>query len=211
MNVRGAESTAFRPVFYHLPEEGIAGPAPESVGGERRESHETAGIERKFLVKSDGWRGKGSTELFRQGYIARTQDRTVRVARGGRAGHIDHQVPRQGYCAGTSSSTTSRSTRLRRCWMVWIPAKSLKSCVIPSPAKTACGRWTNFWEPMRGSWWRKSSWSRKISPLSDREWLGEEVSKVPAISMWSFRDCRTRPGRGKKRPDGKIAEPDGKT
>lgn len=36
-------------------------------------------IERKFLVKGDGWRGKGKTELFRQGYIARTQDRTVRV------------------------------------------------------------------------------------------------------------------------------------
>ena len=36
-------------------------------------------IERKFLVRDDSWRGRGTTALFRQGYIARTQDRTVRV------------------------------------------------------------------------------------------------------------------------------------
>lgn len=45
-------------------------------------------IERKFLVKSDGWRGKGKGELFRQGYIARTQDRTVRVRVAGERGTL---------------------------------------------------------------------------------------------------------------------------
>lgn len=36
-------------------------------------------IERKFLVKNDGWRGKAPGVLYRQGYVARTQDRVVRV------------------------------------------------------------------------------------------------------------------------------------
>lgn len=45
-------------------------------------------IERKFLVTGDGWRGKGKSELFRQGYIARTQDRTVRVRVAGEKGRL---------------------------------------------------------------------------------------------------------------------------
>ena len=45
-------------------------------------------IERKFLVKGDGWRGQGRSELYRQGYIARTQDRTVRVRVAGNKGRL---------------------------------------------------------------------------------------------------------------------------
>lgn len=36
-------------------------------------------IERKFLVKSDAWRGKAKPAFYRQGYIARTVDRTARI------------------------------------------------------------------------------------------------------------------------------------
>ena len=45
-------------------------------------------IERKFLVKGDGWRGRAEGVLFRQGYIARTQDRTVRVRGAGPEGRL---------------------------------------------------------------------------------------------------------------------------
>lgn len=45
-------------------------------------------IERKFLVKSEGWRGRAEGVLFRQGYIARTQDRTVRVRVAGEKGTL---------------------------------------------------------------------------------------------------------------------------
>ena len=45
-------------------------------------------IERKFLVKGDGWRGRAEGVLFRQGYIARTQDRTVRVRVAGEEGTL---------------------------------------------------------------------------------------------------------------------------
>jgi len=36
-------------------------------------------IERKFLVKNEGWRNKAEPVFFRQGYLARTQGRVVRV------------------------------------------------------------------------------------------------------------------------------------
>lgn len=45
-------------------------------------------IERKFLVNGDGWRGRVEGVLFRQGYIARTQDRTVRVRVAGDEGTL---------------------------------------------------------------------------------------------------------------------------
>ena len=45
-------------------------------------------IERKFLVTGDGWRGLGDGVLYRQGYIARTQDRTVRVRVAGEKGYL---------------------------------------------------------------------------------------------------------------------------
>lgn len=36
-------------------------------------------IERKFLVKSDGWRAQGEPVLLRQGYLSSHAERTVRV------------------------------------------------------------------------------------------------------------------------------------
>lgn len=36
-------------------------------------------IERKFLVTGNGWRGLGPATLYRQGYLCRDKERTVRV------------------------------------------------------------------------------------------------------------------------------------
>ncbi len=49
-------------------------------------------IERKFLVKNDGWRGKAEPVLYRQGYIARTVDRTVRIRVAGSEGFITIKI-----------------------------------------------------------------------------------------------------------------------
>ena len=49
-------------------------------------------IERKFLVTGDGWRGKAPGVLFRQGYIARTQDRVVRVRVAGEQGFLTIKI-----------------------------------------------------------------------------------------------------------------------
>ena len=49
-------------------------------------------IERKFLVKNDAWQGKAKAVLFRQGYIARTVDRVVRVRVAGDLGTLTVKV-----------------------------------------------------------------------------------------------------------------------
>ncbi len=49
-------------------------------------------IERKFLVKSNEWKGKVKPVLYRQGYIARTVDRVVRVRVAGEIGKLTIKV-----------------------------------------------------------------------------------------------------------------------
>jgi len=46
-------------------------------------------IERKFLVSGDGWKGRGKGVVFRQGYIARMNNRTVRVRLAGEKGVLN--------------------------------------------------------------------------------------------------------------------------
>ncbi len=45
-------------------------------------------IERKFLVKGDEWRSLGVAEIYRQGYIANSNGRTVRVRVVGDQGYL---------------------------------------------------------------------------------------------------------------------------
>lgn len=49
-------------------------------------------IERKFLIKNDLWRGKAEPVLFRQAYIARTQERAVRVRIAGDKGILTVKI-----------------------------------------------------------------------------------------------------------------------
>ncbi len=83
----GRKAQLSAPFFY-----GGTGPpaGPECPAGNEKERKrmKQQEIERKFLVRNDGWRGMGTTTLFRQGYIARTQDRTVRVRVAGEKGML---------------------------------------------------------------------------------------------------------------------------
>ena len=45
-------------------------------------------IERKFLLKNDGWRGLGAGKRYRQGYLSTVKERTVRVRTAGDKGFI---------------------------------------------------------------------------------------------------------------------------
>lgn len=53
-------------------------------------------IERKFLVTGDGWRTLGQGKVYRQGYIARGQGRTVRVRIAGDQGYLTIKGAAQG-------------------------------------------------------------------------------------------------------------------
>jgi len=45
-------------------------------------------IERKFLLKGDTWRALGTPVLYRQGYLNRSKERTVRVRAAGEKGFL---------------------------------------------------------------------------------------------------------------------------
>jgi adenylate cyclase len=45
-------------------------------------------IERKFLIKSDGWRSLASGTMYRQGYLSTVKERTVRVRTVGERGFL---------------------------------------------------------------------------------------------------------------------------
>ena len=45
-------------------------------------------IERKFLLKSDGWRGLAEGVTYRQGYLCASKERTVRVRVAGEHGFL---------------------------------------------------------------------------------------------------------------------------
>jgi CYTH domain-containing protein len=45
-------------------------------------------IERKFLITGGAWRGRGTSTVFRQGYLSTVKERTVRVRVAGDQGSI---------------------------------------------------------------------------------------------------------------------------
>lgn len=53
-------------------------------------------IERKFLLKGDGWRSLGVPVYCRQGYLSRFEQRTVRVRLKGEKGFLTVKGPNQG-------------------------------------------------------------------------------------------------------------------
>jgi len=53
-------------------------------------------IERKFLVSGDGWRGRGRSASLRQGYLAASRERSVRVRLEGRVGTLTIKGPSRG-------------------------------------------------------------------------------------------------------------------
>jgi len=59
-------------------------------------------IERKFLVKGEAWRDMAEPVAYRQGYIARSDGRTVRVRKAGETGYLTVKGPSVGKRGGTA-------------------------------------------------------------------------------------------------------------
>lgn len=56
-------------------------------------------IERKFLLKNDGWRGLGQGTPYRQGYLSRRPESTVRVRVAGASAFLTIKGPSVDACA----------------------------------------------------------------------------------------------------------------
>jgi len=134
-------------------------------------------IERKFLVKNDGWKGKAKPVLFRQGYLARAVDRVVRVRLAGDIGTLTVKVK------------TGKITRLEYEYTIPIEdAVSLLHSLSPSEiieknrhTFDECG---HTWEVDEFLGVNSGLIVAEVELKSENEhidfppWLGEEVSKI---------------------------------
>ena len=109
-------------------------------------------IERKFLVKGDGWRGRGEGVLFRQGYIARTQDRTVRIRVAGPKGTLTIKYRGEGL-ARSEFEYDIPLDEAQALLTGWLRVRSSKRRASPLKKRGACGKWMSSWGPMPGSSW----------------------------------------------------------
>ena len=105
-------------------------------------------IERKFLVRGDGWRGRAEPVPYRQGYLARTSDRVVRVRIAGDRGFLTVKI---------KSGAISREE-----FEYPVPfedARAMLDALSPGEIieKYPGGKWTSFSVRTGGLSWLKSN------------------------------------------------------
>lgn len=135
-------------------------------------------IERKFLVAGDGWKGRAPGVLYRQGYVARTQDRVVRVRVAGDQGFLTIKI--------RSGQSLARAE-----YEYPIPFAEAQSMLDAlSPGEVIEKRRYTFTE--RGSRWEVDEFlganqgliiaeielESEEQPFERPDWLGKEVSRV---------------------------------
>ena len=134
-------------------------------------------IERKFLVKSDAWRGKAEPVLFRQGYIAKGIDRVVRARVAGEIGTLTVKIK------------TGQITRSEYEYVIPLDdANSLLNALLPSDiieknrhTFEECG---HIWEVDEFIGVNQGLVVAEVELKTENEhiefpaWLGKEVSKI---------------------------------
>lgn len=134
-------------------------------------------IERKFLVKGDGWRGKGTTELFRQGYIARTQDRTVRVRVAGEKGVLTIKYRGE----GIARSEFEYDIPLEEAQALLDgldPGEIIEKLRHTLTCKGNVWEVDEFMGANKGLVVAEIELESEDQPFARPEWLGDEVSKI---------------------------------
>lgn len=135
-------------------------------------------IERKFLVRGDGWRSGAAGQEIRQGYLCFDPDRTVRVRLSGNQGYL---------------TVKGRARGLVRAEFEYpIPGPDAQAlldhlCVAPLVEKTRyrvthAGRvWEvdEFWGENRGLVLAEVELADPAEKLDLPDWAGEEVTRDP--------------------------------
>ena len=113
-------------------------------------------IERKFLVKSDGWRKLGCAVRYAQGYLCSDRNRTVRVRTVGDKGFLTIK--------GRGSGIAHPEYEYE---IPYNEARTMLDELAKSPSSTkparrfrlraSSGRWTNSSATTRASSWPRSS------------------------------------------------------
>ncbi|MFM6193514.1 MAG: CYTH domain-containing protein [Planktothrix sp.] len=135
-------------------------------------------IERKFLVKGDGWRSLGVGEIYRQGYIANNNGRTVRV----------RVVGEQGYLTIKGSTTGMKRAEFEYKIPVEDAQELLETlCDRPLIEKTRykilMGDLTwevdEFWGENQGLILAEVELETEYQNIDIPDWIGEEVTSDP--------------------------------
>lgn len=135
-------------------------------------------IERKFLVVGDGWRNRAPGVLYRQGYIARTQDRVVRVRVAGDRGFLTVKI-RTGAQLGRAEFEYA---------IPFDEAQAMLNCLAPGEIiekrRHTFTDKGNVWEvdeflgANQGLVVAEIELRNEAQTFERPDWLGEEVSRV---------------------------------
>lgn len=135
-------------------------------------------IERKFLVKGDGWRSLGVGEIYRQGYIANNNGRTVRV----------RVVGEQGYLTIKGSTTGMKRAEFEYKIPVEDAQELLETlCDRPLIEKTRykilmgdlIWEVDEFWGENQGLILAEVELETEYQNIDIPDWIGEEVTSDP--------------------------------
>lgn len=135
-------------------------------------------IERKFLVVGDGWRGRAEGVLYRQGYIARTQDRVVRIRVAGDRGFLTVKI-------------RSRAGLARAEFEYPVPFEEAQAMLNSLAPGEIIEKWrytfsegNDVWEideflgANQGLVIAEIELNSEDQPFARPDWLGEEVSRI---------------------------------
>lgn len=134
-------------------------------------------IERKFLVVGDSWRGRAEGVPFRQGYIARTSNRTVRIRLAGEKGILNIKFRSNGIA--------------RREFEYEIPANEAAELLAGLPSEEIIEK-TRYTFEQAGSTWEVDEFhganegliiaeielKSEDQTFARPDWLGDEVSHI---------------------------------
>jgi CYTH domain-containing protein len=137
-----------------------------------------AEIERKFLVKNDGWRGKAEGVLFRQGYVARTGERVVRVRLAGARGLLTVKIRPADGSAPMEYEYDIPPAEAGALLGSLSPAELIEKYRYTFPENGVTWEVDEFLGANQGLILAEVELQRADQPLLFPPWVGEEVSRV---------------------------------
>jgi CYTH domain-containing protein len=135
-------------------------------------------IERKFLVKNDGWRGKAEGVLFRQGYVARVRERVVRVRMAGDRGVLTIKIRPETGPGRTEYEYAIPPDEAEAILNSLSPSELVEKYRYTFPENGVTWEVDEFLGANQGLILAEVELQREDQPLLLPAWLGEEVSSV---------------------------------
>ena len=135
-------------------------------------------IERKFLVVGDGWRGRVPGVLYRQGYIARTHDRVVRIRVAGDKGFLTVKIRSRAGLARAEFEYPVPLEEAQAMLNSLAPGEIIEKWRYTFPEGEDVWEIDEFLGANQGLVIAEIELKSEDQPFARPDWLGEEVSRV---------------------------------